>query len=274
MQIHLFALSFSDTISKCIEEVYCACKDYGIDVTTHIYSQSEKAATEADIIISIGGDGTLLKASHLYNSKKILGINAGKLGFMADVPAHLIRKSIQHIANDEYTIETRPMLKATVDGKELIALNDIVFHRAHNKSIIELAVHYNNTYVNTIEADGLIVATPCGSTAYSLSAGGPIVSLNVEALIVTPISPHTISNRPLLLSNKHELTITPTTTYQAIELIADGIETLSLEKGTKVSILSSELKCNFIILPESDYFFTLRTKLGWEGTRRSKRESH
>jgi NAD+ kinase len=152
-------------------------------------------------LISMGGDGTILRLCHRYShlDAAIVGINLGHLGFMADIPVSDIYPSLIDLINGAYKIDTRLMIEAG----ELSAVNDIVIHRAHNYSLIELQIEVDGVYLNTFTADGIIIATPNGSTAYSLAAGGPILSPNLDAIVITPICPHTISNRPLERSSSN-----------------------------------------------------------------------
>jgi NAD+ kinase len=162
-----------------------------------------------------------------------------------------------------YTIEERLIL----DGNNSsFAVNDFVIHRAHNPSMVELSIHVNGLYLNTFEADGLIIATPNGSTAYSLAAGGPIVSPALGAVVITPICPHTISNRPLVLAADFaEIQIQYLSDYPPVEVRADGLPPLPLATGESFHIRPSPRKFKLVRLNRRDYFSTLRSKLGWSG---------
>ncbi|MCB1108713.1 MAG: NAD(+)/NADH kinase, partial [Chlamydiia bacterium] len=142
---------------------------------------------------------------------------------------------------------------------------DFVIHRARNPSLVEIAIHINGTYLNTFEADGVILATPTGSTAYSLAAGGPILQPELPAFVLTPINPHTISNRPLVLPTNIELQIQYLSDYAPVEVIADGLETFKLKTGGGFRLRKSPQTFNLVNLHRRDYFTTLRTKLGWSG---------
>src|SRR5580700_8658806 len=149
---------------------------------------------EIRFMISMGGDGTMLRLAHQYASldAAMLGINLGHLGFMADVPIADIYPSLQDLLNGSYKIHERVMIQGeSLHSDRCFAINDIVIHRAKNPSLVEIAIHVDGMYLNTFEADGIIIATPNGSTAYSLAAGGPIISPELEAVVITPISPHT-----------------------------------------------------------------------------------
>lgn len=219
-------------------------------------------------IISMGGDGTILKLAHDYHdwNVPILGINLGHLGFMADVPVDDLLPSLEDLLKGAYTIEDRLVLDGVSSkGQKAFAINDFVLHRAKNPSLIKLSMYLDDLYLNTFEADGLILATPNGSTAYSLAAGGPILSPGLDGIVITPICPHTISNRPIVLTSAHTLKVEYLSDYQPIEVIADGLLTFELHHGETFSFKKSAKAFKLVNLTRRDYFTTLRTKLGWSG---------
>ncbi len=221
-----------------------------------------------DFMITMGGDGTILRLFHKYEhlSAAILGINLGHLGFMADVPIADIYPSLQDLISGQYKVHERVIVQGTFqNGQECTAVNDIVIHRGKNPSLVELAIHVDGVYLNTFEADGIIVATPNGSTAYSLAAGGPIISPDLEAIVITPISPHTISNRPLVLTAHQEIQIQYLSEYDSVEVRADGLTHNDLQRGETFRITRSPKNFKLVSLLRRDYFSTLRTKLGWAG---------
>ncbi len=223
---------------------------------------------EIQFLISMGGDGTILRLVHKYEKldAAILGINLGHLGFMADIPISDIYPSLQDLINGAYKIEERLMIQGiALHGDACFAVNDIVVHRAKNPSLVELAIHVDGTYLNTFEADGLIVATPNGSTAYSLAAGGPILSPTLDALVLTPISPHTISNRPIVLTANQEIQIQYLSDYDPVEVRADGLTLHTLQTGDVFRIQRRAKSFKLVSLLRRDYFSTLRSKLGWSG---------
>ncbi len=223
---------------------------------------------QINFMISMGGDGTILRLVHKYESLSapILGINLGHLGFMADIPISDIYPSLQDLINGAYIVDKRVVLSGEPPrGEPCFAVNDIVFHRGKNPSLVEIAIHVDGLYVNNFEADGIIVATPNGSTAYSLAAGGPILSPALEAIVITPISPHTISNRPIVLTASQEIQIQYLSDYDPIEVSADGLIHHDLHSGEVFRITRSKKDFPLISLLRRDYFSTLRTKLGWAG---------
>jgi NAD+ kinase len=216
-----------------------------------------------DFLISMGGDGTILRLCHRYShlNAAIVGINLGHLGFMADIPVADIYPSLTDLIQGAYEIDARLMIEA----RELRAVNDIVIHRANNYSLIELEIHVDGIYFNTFTADGIVIATPNGSTAYSLAAGGPILSPDLDALVITPICPHTISNRPIVLSPDRKIEVKYVSEYGPIEVRADGLDAISIESGEKLTVHRSDLTFKRVRLNRHEYFSTLRTKLGWSG---------
>jgi NAD+ kinase len=228
---------------------------------------SQADTKKIKFLISMGGDGTLLRISHQFGhlDAAILGINLGHLGFLAAVPVADIFPSLTDLLSGLYTIDQRLILDAKCNEKHIHAVNDIVLHRAQNYSLIELAIQVDGVYVNTFVADGVIVATPNGSTAYSLAAGGPILSPTLDALVITPICPHTISNRPIVLTADHKIEIQYLSEYNPIDVRADGLSALPMQSGETLTLRRSEKKFKLVNLHRHEYFSTLRTKLGWSG---------
>jgi len=248
----------------------------GVTVVTEDKDAAEIGATpisqvdskNIDFIISMGGDGTILRLVHQYEQldAAFLGINMGHLGFMADVPIPEIYPALQDLLNGAYKIEERLAIQGeNLRGERCFAVNDMVIHRAANPSLIEVAIHVDGLYLNTFEADGLVIATPNGSTAYSLAAGGPIISPSIEAIVITPICPHTISNRPIVLPAGCEVQIQYLSEYGPVEIRADGISHFNLQTGEVFHISKYAKKFRLVSLLRRDYFSTLRTKLGWVG---------
>lgn len=223
---------------------------------------------EIRFLVSIGGDGTLLRVIHRFSyiNAPILGVNLGYLGFMADVPASDIFPSLTDLLGGAYTIDRRIVLEAASNNQPtLYGVNDIVLHRAKNYSLIQLAIHVDGAYINTFIADGMIVATPTGSTAYSLAAGGPILSPTLDAIVLTPICPHTISNRPIVLTAERKIEIQYASDYDPIDVRADGVDAFSMEAQSTVQIQRSKRGFQIVNLDRHEYFATLRKKLGWSG---------
>jgi NAD+ kinase len=225
--------------------------------------------SDIKFLISMGGDGTLLRISHQYShlDAPILGINLGHLGFMADIPTADIFPSLTDLLDGAYIVHNRLAIEAssTWRGGVLRAVNDIVLHRANNYSLIELAIQVDDIYINTFVADGIVIATPTGSTAYSLAAGGPILAPTLDAIVITPICPHTISNRPIVLTADRKIEIQYASAYDPIDVRADGLDAMSLKSGDSISIQRSKQPFKIVNLHRHEYFSTLRKKLGWSG---------
>lgn len=231
-------------------------------------SLSSVNPADVDFIISLGGDGTILRIFHAYPDldAPILGINLGSLGFMADITIEEIYPSLEHLLNGEYQIQNRIMMEGvSTSHQSCFAINEIVIHRGHNPSLIDIAIYVDGNYLNTFSADGVIVSTPNGSTAYSLAAGGPILTPELEAFVITPICPHTISNRPVVLMPKNEIQLRYISTYENVEIIYDGFSTLTMRTGEVFRIKRSERKFKLVNMLHYDFFATVRTKLGWSG---------
>ncbi|MBS0622109.1 MAG: NAD(+)/NADH kinase [Verrucomicrobia bacterium] len=225
-----------------------------------------------DFSLLMGGDGTILRYMHKHGDIEapIVGINLGHLGFMADVTIPEIYPSLQDLLKGNYQVQERVMMQGeTIHGDVCHAVNEMVVHRAMNPSIVVLAIHIDGTYLNTFEADGIILATPSGSTAYSLAAGGPILTPELEAFVLTPISPHTISNRPIVLMPKDEIQIQYLSELGPVEIAFDGISRYNLHTGEVFRIRKAERRFRLVTLARHDYFATLRTKLGWVGKLRN-----
>lgn len=223
---------------------------------------------EIQFMLSMGGDGSILRLVHSYPDLEaaIIGINMGHLGFMADIPLSDLYPSLQDLMNGAYTIEERLAIEGQLSsGEVFFAVNDIAIHRGRNPSLVEMGIHIDGIYLNTFEADGIILATPNGSTAYSLAAGGPILSPMLDAIVLTPISPHTISNRPMVLTSDHTLQVQYLSAYAPLEVSGDGIVQHELRTGDTLRVSKSKKVFRLVNLQRRDYYSTLRTKLGWAG---------
>jgi NAD+ kinase len=236
--------------------------------TFNLNSIADIDPSEIAFTITLGGDGTILRAVHHFPELEapILGVNLGSLGFMADIPITDIYPSLQEVLKNNYFVQERLMMKGqSIENEVCFALNEIAFHRAGNSSLVDLAIHVDGVYLNTFAADGVIISTPCGSTAYSLAAGGPIVSPELDAIVLTPISPHTISNRPIVISPKKEIQVQYISELKPVEVNADGLTDYQLKTGEVFYIKKADRKFRLVSLPHHDYYSTLRTKLGWSG---------
>lgn len=218
--------------------------------------------------ISLGGDGTILRLIHRHPEidAPLLGINLGSLGFMADIPLSDIYSSLQDLLDGYYTIQNRMMMEGCTSKNDCCrAVNEMVIHRAQNPCLIDLAVYVDGIYLNTFSADGIIISTPSGSTAYSLAAGGPIVAPELDAFIITPISPHTISNRPIVLMPKRDVQVQYLSPLSPIEVSYDGISSFTMSTNEIFTVFPSKQRFYLVSFASHDYFSTLREKLNWQG---------
>ena len=234
---------------------------------------SQVDLNKIDLCLSIGGDGTILQFFHNHRqiNAPVVGINLGGLGFLADIPLDKLYIHLNELIEKKYEVGKRLIINGSVEKSgSSSAINDIVIHRAQNRSIIDLSITVDGKYLNTFSADGVIIATPGGSTAYSLACGGPILSPELQALVITPISPHTISNRPFVLMPKSEIEITYLSPFEPVEVIFDGVDYFKLKTNDSLKITKSDHYFSLINLQSNDYFSTLRTKLDWKGRLRYK----
>jgi len=230
----------------------------------------EEIASNVDLVLVLGGDGTMLSVSRLVAEQgiPILGINLGSLGFITEVSRDEIFSTVNKMLNEGCAIEERLMLSAAVhrDGKKLTeytVLNDVVINKGAVARIIDLETNVNGSYVTTFKADGLIISTPTGSTAYSLSAGGPILYPTLESIVLTPICSHTLTNRPIVLPDDFKIEIIIKKISGDVFLTLDGQVGFSLMTGDVIEINKAGCKTKLLVPIERDYFRVLRTKLKW-----------
>ena len=238
-------------------------------------SSQEECVVEADFIITIGGDGTMLHAARYvkHSSAPVLGINTGRLGFMANVQPNQISEALNDLAEGRFEVDQRAMMHAaTEDGEEFNALNEFLFTKKDTSSMVNLRADYDGTLLNRFWADGLLISTPTGSTAYNLSAGGPIVMPGTPVMIVTPINPHTLTTRPLVLPSDKKLVIEVEEKPDHILFSCDG--RMFDTSITTVEIQKSEYSIGLVMLKNQTYFETLRNKLMWGLDNRRGRESN
>ncbi len=232
--------------------------------------ETEKFQTEADLIVVLGGDGTMISTARLTGNKEIpvLGINYGSLGYLTEFRIEEMFPALEKILEGDYQIDRRVMLEVEHqrDGEKLASgrvLNDVVVNKSAIARIIEIEVELNNLYVNSFRADGLIVSTPTGSTAYNLSAGGPIIYPTMNAVVLTPICPFTLSNRPIVVPDADEIKLKLKNEIEGVILTMDGQIGHQIKFGDTVSIRKSRTSFNLIQPPNRNYFDVLRNKLKW-----------
>lgn len=228
---------------------------------------SEKEAIDySDAIVAIGGDGTMLYVARLTKNlrKPILGINSGRLGFMANTHNQNLAKALTALKEGNYSLNKRYLLKADdSEGNRHYALNEFLFAKKDTTSMITVKAEYDEMFINNYWADGLIVASPTGSTAYNLSSEGPLVMPGSHVMVLTPINPHTLTTRPLVLPSTKPLKITVEKQQHEVSFAYDGTISHFKNYPLKVTVQRSDYSIEMVELPGQSYFDTLRHKLMW-----------
>ena len=258
-------------------------RDRGIDAVwsteaAKLFGSGSRATAErteipaqADLFVVLGGDGTLLAmAKAIAESGRdipILAVNFGSLGFLTEITRPELHQALETVMAGRASYDLRMMLRATAAraGVSHMALNDVVFSRTALSRMIELSVSVGDQFVTAVKADGLIVATPTGSTAYNLSAGGPIVHPAMDALVLTPIAPHTLSNRPIVIPAERDVRVTSTSSNAGDEVYVtmDGQTGLPLQEGDELTITRADTPLRLVRSTTRSYFEVLRQKLKW-----------
>lgn len=286
MRIAIYGREFNNTVLPYVQDVFDALEFYNIEIIVfekyHQYiSDKIKLPTglttfednaeiidRADLLISLGGDGTLLDTLALVRDSGIpvIGINFGRLGFLASVNKDEIKKAIEALLNKQYSLDNRSLLrlesKNNLFGEENFALNDITIHRRDNSAMMIIHAYMNNEFINSYWADGLIIATPTGSTAYSLSCGGPIIFPSSQSFVITPVAPHNLNVRPLIVPDNVSLTF-EVEARSAKFLVSCDSRTETVDRTVKITLQKERFGVNLIRLNEESYLTTLRNKLLW-----------
>lgn len=228
----------------------------------------------ADLIIVLGGDGTLLSIARVAGKKSIpiLGVNLGSLGFLTEMTVDELFPILERILEGKYDLEERMMLKASIyrEGEKITeysALNDVVISKGSMARIIDLDTRIDDNFLTLYRVDGLIFSTPTGSTGYSLAAAGPIVHPTLKAIIIAPICPFTLNNRPIMIPEQSKVSVTLKTENVDYLLTMDGQVAFALKEGDTIEIEKSESITKLVKSPYRDYYEVLRTKLKWSGSR-------
>lgn len=223
---------------------------------------------DADFVVSMGGDGTFLRAASMVGSKQIpiLGINTGRLGFLADINPQEIERTIQALYEGDYAVDTRAVIRVETDGQPLkgycCALNDVAILKRDNASMITIHATINGDYLTTYQADGLIMSTPTGSTAYSLSNGGPIIVPGTHVFSLTAVAPHSLNVRPIVLSEDCEIKLTVESRTHNYLVALDG-RSEKLDDSTQLTLRKAPYRVKVIKRAGTKYFHTLRKKMMW-----------
>ncbi|MCE5281465.1 MAG: NAD(+)/NADH kinase [Deltaproteobacteria bacterium] len=233
----------------------------------------KKLGSLVDLLVVFGGDGTMLRTARLVRDRDvpIVGINLGGFGYLTEVNLGEMYSALDVILAGDFQVEKRMMLDVEVSGgeeafREGTVLNDVVINRGSLSRIVELETAVDGKYLTTFKADGLIISTPTGSTAYSLSAGGPIVFPELNAVVINPICPHTLTNRPILLPGNSVIRVTLWTAEEGATLTLDGQVSFNVKSGDTMTIRQSGHVTTLVSSPHRSYMEILRTKLGWVGS--------
>lgn len=270
-----------NVVSKCVEDIYNNGIEYTISSSLIKYEKDfnsllkksrflpdEELIKSSNLVLSIGGDGTMLTTAYLLRnySTPLLGVNIGKLGFLAELDTDSFNSFIGEIKNKTFIVEERMALIGRSDKNEddgLYAINDIVIDKGPWQKMIELTIKVDDDYVSTFSADGIIIATPTGSTGYSLSTGGPIVNPTAKVIALSPIAPHTLNMRPLVLSSDQKITIMVNSPHEKIQVSCDGQRVYTYSSPATIFIQKSDQPVKLVHSSKTNYFEILRNKLYW-----------
>ena len=223
---------------------------------------------DVDMVLSMGGDGTFLKAASYVGNKNIhiLGINTGRLGFLADVSPEEMEETFKDIYKGNYKLEDRSILQAFSEGQPLkgypCGLNEIAILKRDSSSMITIHTSINGAYLTTYQADGLVIATPTGSTAYSLSIGGPVIVPHSKTIAITPVAPHSLNVRPIVINDDWEITLDVESRSHNFLVAIDG-RSETCREGTRLTIRKADYKIKVVKRPNHVFFHTLRDKMMW-----------
>ncbi len=286
MKIALYGRDFNDNVLPFVQEVFDALAANQIEVTVYqkffdfvkdkltlptdisTFSGYKDLLGKTYILLSLGGDGTLLDTLSLVRDSQVpvIGINFGRLGFLASINKAEINDAIKALVSGAYSIDQRSLLsiesKSGLFGDENFALNDITIHRRDDSAMMIIHAYMNGEFVNSYWADGLIIATPTGSTAYSLSCGGPIILPSAQNFVITPVAPHNLNVRPIIVPDDVALTFEVEARSTKFLLTCDS-RTETVDRSVKISISKAIFNINLIRLNNETFLTTLRNKLLW-----------
>lgn len=253
-------------IEYIIHDILPLCKVFIYQDSINLDSIQTK---KLDIVITLGGDGTILRTARMLAQYgiPILGVNIGNLGFLAGVELSDFEDAVCKLKSQKYNVEERMMLQCTIkcNNKNVVynSLNDIVIAKGTLSRIVKYKINVDNQFYTSFSADGVIISTPTGSTAYSLSAGGPIIYPTLKLIEITPICPHSPGMRTIVLDSKNQIDIGIDRGNESVFLTVDGQEVVELSDINNINIINSSFKCNVIRLEDYDYFDILRKKIIW-----------
>lgn len=286
MKFAIYGREFNNTVLPYVQDVFDALEFYGIEILVfHDYFEfiAEKVrlpegistftghkdlCQQADVLISLGGDGTLLDTLALVRDSAIpvIGINFGRLGFLASINKDNIKAAIAALMQKDYSLDRRTLLhvdsKYNLFGDENFALNDITIHRRDNSAMMIIHAYMDDEFINSYWADGLIIATPTGSTAYSLSCGGPIIFPSAQNFVITPIAPHNLNVRPVIIPDNVTLRFEVEARSTKFLVSCDS-RTATVDRSVNITVKKAAFHVNLIRLHKESYLTTLRNKLLW-----------
>lgn len=286
MKIAIYGRDFNDSVLPFVQEVFDALAENNISILIYqryhnfiknkiklpaivdVFTNHQELIDQAHVLLSLGGDGTLLDTLSLIRNSQIpvIGINFGRLGFLASINKNEIKKAIEALVKGEYSLDKRIILNLesqnSLFGEENFALNDITIHRRDNSAMMIIHAYMNGEFINSYWADGLIIATPTGSTAYSLSCGGPIILPNAQNFVITPIAPHNLNVRPVIVPDNVVLTFEIEARSTKFLVSCDS-RTETVDRSVKITVSKANFNVNLIRLNNESYLTTLRNKLLW-----------
>jgi len=286
MTIAVYARSTKDNDPKYVEQIYSYLKNEKIDLIVHesyydylksgnnfslklnTFANSEELISKADYVISLGGDGTMLETLVLVRKSGIpvLGVNTGRLGFLASVNKTDLKKSIKKLTKEKFTLDKRELIEITgcndcFDGVNY-ALNEFTIHKKDSSAMINIDTYIDGVFLNSYFADGLIVSTSTGSTAYSLSCGGPIMIPDAESFILTPIAPHNLNVRPIVISNNKQISFKIEGRSDSFNISLDS-RNAQIPADVEIKVKKADFRFNMVNLEGQHFFKTLRDKMMW-----------
>ena len=284
LRFALFGNIYQTNMSESIQKVLSTLSDYGselcVDAEYYDFLKDDLHLTvpasnvfygnefDADFVISMGGDGTFLKAASRVREKDIpiLGVNMGRLGFLADTSPDDIEACVEALYHDDFAIQSRAMIEVTTDGEPFevfnCALNDVAILKRDTAAMISVRASINGQYLNTYQADGLVISTPTGSTAYSLSNGGPIIVPGTKVFSMTAVAPHSLNVRPIVLPDSSVIELEVESRSHNFLVAIDG-RSEKCKEGTKITLKRAPYDIKVVKRAEHRYFNSLREKMGW-----------
>ncbi len=268
-RVHIFSRKVNNMISQKAQELHDFFNQHLVSCA--IINTNQIPDEKPDMVFVLGGDGTFLSASHRYAAKgiPILGIDMGGLGFLTEVSVEALFNAAKAVLEGDYTVEDRMMVDCSIHhtqkGTEQdIALNDVVIYRGPFAQMIRLSTFIDDEYLATFPADGLIIGTPTGSTAYSLSAGGPVIHPTLDLFIITPICAHTLYARSIIVQPTSSIRLILESTKEGTMVTLDGQRGFALDKGDYIEVRKSKLTNHMVkLIPEKPFYSLLRDKLSW-----------